>query len=108
MGQVTVNLNGHHYTIGCADGDEGRLRELAGDLDQRMGELVKAVGQVGDARLLVMLGLLLLDELEEAHVGTSGAAGAQTVAPAGDEATASAIEKLAVRVESLAEKLEAS
>ena len=50
MGQVTVNLNGHHYTIGCADGDEGRLRVLAEDLDKRMTSLVGAVGQVGDAR----------------------------------------------------------
>ncbi len=101
MGQVTVNLNGHHYTIGCADGDEGRLRVLAEDLDKRMTSLVGAVGQVGDARLLVMLSLLLLDELEEARGGGA--------APAGDEeAAAAAIESLAARVESLAERLEAT
>jgi len=100
MGQVTVNLNGHHYTIGCADGDEGRLRILAEDLDKRMSALVGAVGQVGDARLLVMLSLLLLDEMEEARGGSAPAI--QT-----DDAAA-AIESLAARMESLAERLEAT
>ena len=101
MGQVTVNLNGHHYTIGCADGDEGRLRILAEDLDKRMTSLVGAVGQVGDARLLVMLSLLLLDEMEEAR-------GSSAPAPQADDTAAAAIESLAARMESLAERLEAS
>jgi cell division protein ZapA len=101
MGQVTVKLNGHHYTIGCADGDEGRLRVLAKELDQRMESLVGAVGQVGDARLLVMLSLLLLDELEEARGNTAAVSGS-------DEAAAAVIERLAARMESLAEKLEAT
>lgn len=101
MGQVTVNLNGHHYTIGCADGDEGRLRVLAKELDKRMDSLVGAVGQVGDARLLVMLSLLLLDELEEAQGSVPAVSG-------DDTAAAVAIERLAARMESLAEKLEAS
>ncbi len=100
MGQVTIILNGHHYTIGCADGDEGRLRDLAAELDGRMKTLVDAVGQVGDARLLVMLSLLLLDEVEE----TRGAA----VPDLDEDRTASAIEGLAARVESLAAKLEAT
>lgn len=101
MGQVTVNLNGHHYTIGCADGDEGRLRILAKDLDKRMEALVGAVGQVGDARLLVMLSLLLLDELEEAQSRVPSASD-------GNDAAAKIIERLAARMESLAERLEAS
>jgi len=101
MGQVTVNLNGHHYTIGCADGDEGRLRILAEDLDKRMASLVGAVGQVGDARLLVMLSLLLLDEMEEARGGSAPATRT-------DDIAAAAIESLAARMESLAERLEAS
>ena len=101
MGQVTVNLNGHHYTIGCADGDEGRLRVLAKELDKRMESLVGAVGQVGDARLLVMLSLLLLDALQEARSNVPAA-------PGGDDAAAAIVERLAARMESLAERLEAS
>lgn len=101
MGQVVVNLNGHHYTIGCADGDEGRLQLLSEEMDKRMSSLVTAVGQVGDARLLVMLCLLLLDEMDEGRDGKP--------APSRDDAAAAAaIESLAARMESLAEKLEAT
>ena len=101
MGQVVVTLNGHNYTIGCADGDEGRLQILSEDMDKRMSSLVAAVGQVGDARLLVMLCLLLLDEMEEGRGGAP--------APVHDDAAAvAAVESLAARMESLAEKLEAT
>jgi cell division protein ZapA len=101
MGQVVVTLNGHHYTIGCADGDEGRLQLLSEEIDKRMSSLVTAVGQVGDARLLVMLCLLLLDEMDEGRDGKP--------APSRDDpAAVAAIESLAMRMESLAEKLEAT
>ena len=47
MGQLTINVNGHHYTIGCADGEEGRLQVLAEELGRRMDALVAEVGQIG-------------------------------------------------------------
>ncbi len=102
MGQLTITVNGHHYTIGCGDGEEDRLRILADELSRRMDALVSEVGQVGDARLLVMLNLLLLDEIEE----LSGA-----MAPAGsgvgdDDRAAAVLESLAARIETLAERLE--
>jgi cell division protein ZapA len=98
VGQLTINVNGHHYTIGCADGEEVRLEALAQDLSRRMDALVGEVGQVGDARLLVMLNLLVLDEMEEMQ----GA-----MAPGeGEERAAAALESLALRVETLAERLE--
>ena len=48
MAQVTVEINGKPYTVGCEDGQEGHLRALA-------------------ARLMLMGALLLSDELEEAR-----------------------------------------
>lgn len=98
MGQLTIRVNGHHYTIGCADGEEARLTGLANDLGQRMDALVGEVGQVGDARLLVMLNLLLLDEMEEMQ----GA-----MAPdEGEDRAAAVLNSLALRVETLAARLE--
>ncbi len=102
MAQVTININGRHYAIGCADGEEDRLRGLASDLDGRMAELVSEVSQVGDARLLVMLGLLLLDELDEAKRQTQQSAAAVT------DKAATAVDKLAARIEKLADALEVS
>jgi cell division protein ZapA len=102
VGQLTIVVNGHHYTIGCADGEEERLRVLAEALGQRMDGLVAEVGQIGDARLLVMLNLLMLDEMEELR----GA-----MAPGGEEdgtedRAAAILESLAERVEKLAARLE--
>ncbi len=62
MSKVTVTLNGREFTIGCEDGQEAYLRELAGQLDQRVGGIVEQVGQIGDVRLLLMAALMLIDE----------------------------------------------
>lgn len=66
MGQITVTVNGRPYEIACDDGQENHVRGLAGYLDERIAHLVGEIGQVGDARLLVMASLLISDELVEA------------------------------------------
>ena len=65
MAQVDVAINGKSYRIACDDGQEDHLLQLAAFVDQRIQELVASVGQVGDARLLVMASLLISDELSE-------------------------------------------
>ena len=66
MAQVTVTVNGRPYQIGCEDGEEEHLKELAQFVDGHMKNLVQEVGQVGEARLLLMTAMLVADEL--AHV----------------------------------------
>lgn len=102
MGQLTIVVNGHHYTIGCADGEEERLRVLAEELGRRMDVLVAEVGQIGDARLLVMLNLLMLDEMEELRGAMAPGVGAENV----EDRAAAVLESLADRVETLAARLE--
>ena len=67
MAQVTVIINNRRYDIACDDGEEAHLTDLAQYLDKRVNELTRAVGQIGDARLLVMASLLVADELSEAN-----------------------------------------
>ena len=67
MAQVDVLINGKSYNVACDDGQEDHLLQLAGYVDQRVQELVNSVGQVGDARLLVMASLLISDELSETY-----------------------------------------
>lgn len=102
MGQLTITVNGHHYTIGCGDGEEDRLRSLAEDLSRRMAALVAEVGQVGDARLLVMLNLLLLDEMEELR----GAMAPEGANGTSEDRAAAVLDSLATRIEALAARLE--
>lgn len=100
MGQVTIDINGRSYGIACDDGEEPHIASLGNDLAERVKQLSDAVGQVGDARLLVMAGLLLTDELVQAKAASGGAVSAE----ASDGVRQ--IEDLAVRIESLAKQAE--
>jgi cell division protein ZapA len=66
MGQVSVTINSRLYDIACDDGQEEHVAGLASYVDDRVAELAKSIGQIGDARLLVMASLLIADELVEA------------------------------------------
>ena len=65
MAQVTVEINGKPYTVGCEDGQESHLRALAAVFDRQVSVVAKEVGALGDTRLMLMGALLLADELEE-------------------------------------------
>jgi len=67
MAQVTVSINSRTYQISCDDGQESHLKNLGGYINDRVEELVASVGQIGDARLLVMASLLVADELSDAY-----------------------------------------
>jgi cell division protein ZapA len=68
MPLVNVMVNSRAYTIACDEGEEQHLRELAGEVDHKVAELLGSVGQVGDQRLILMSALLLADELHVARV----------------------------------------
>lgn len=114
MSQISITINGRDYSIVCDDGQEEHLTRLAEYLDTRVGELVDSVGQIGDARLLLMVGLLIADELSDAYAevaalkGEAGAA-AQNARPGGAELAtemASMLEAASRRIEAIAERLE--
>ena len=65
MAQVSIRINGRSYDVNCENGQEQHVQRLANALANTVQDLVKQVGQVGDARLLVMAGLVLADEMAE-------------------------------------------
>ncbi len=67
MSKVSVMLNGREFTIGCEDGQEAYLKELAQTLDRRVSTIASQVGQIGDLRLLLMAALMLVDEQKDAE-----------------------------------------
>ena len=67
MSKVSVTLNGRAFTIGCEEGQEAYLRELAGYLDGKVHAMSDQVGQIGDLRLLLMASLIVVDELKESE-----------------------------------------
>ncbi|HUO94059.1 MAG TPA: cell division protein ZapA [Rhizomicrobium sp.] len=66
MPLVNVMVNSRAYTIACDDGEEEHLRDLAKHVDTKVRELLETVGQVGDARLLLMAALLITDDYFDA------------------------------------------
>ena len=101
---VTIRLNGNPYQIGCGAGEEAHVSKLGEEVESIMQSLVASVGQIGEARLLAMVALILADR----------AAGQTTNAPedskmavtaADQDAAAEALEMAAARITTLATRL---
>jgi len=66
MATVNATIAGRQFRLACEDGQEEHLQALASDLDERITELRKKFGEIGDTRLTVMAALMVSDELAEA------------------------------------------
>jgi len=120
MARVSITINDQSYDIACADGEEQHILDLASVVDAKVSDLVGAIGQAGEARLLAMTGLLMADEMVEAQdeiakLRTAAEltptvhepAPAPVSAPSIDEdRLAGVLEAMAIRIESIAEDLE--
>ena len=67
MAQISVEVNGRPYAVGCEDGQEAHLVELAKMFDHQVRQVGQDMGQLGDTRLFLMGALLLADELSDAR-----------------------------------------
>ena len=111
MAQVQVTINGRNYQIACDDGQEAHHVQLGEYIDKRVQELVSAVGQVGDSRLLVMTSLLIADELAETYAElkrSNAAADSAVSANEIEEKLAGVVDAAAARIESVTRELSGS
>jgi len=108
MPLVNVMVNNRAYTIACDEGEEEHLKELAAHVDAKTREVLSSVGQVGDARAILMAALLIADEYHEAvrKLPAAGGDDEQAVqADATEGAAADALESAAKRIEDIAARL---
>jgi cell division protein ZapA len=103
MASVEVEIAARKYSVACRDGEEEHLRSVAAIVDSKAQDAAAALGSLSEARQLLFASLLLADELKEHRSGRPPAPPAEL-----DPAIAEALERLAGRVESLAERLERS
>jgi cell division protein ZapA len=112
MPLVNVMVNGRAYTIACDEGEEEHLRQLADVVDAKAREVLSSVGQVGDARLLLMAALLIADEHHGGQEDAAGHAAAQAElegrAEAAETRAVAALEQVANRLEQIAAGLAAA
>lgn len=64
MAQVTLRINGYSYLVGCEDGQESHLEAMGAALQGRI-DRARALGQQGEARMLLLAALLLADDLHD-------------------------------------------
>jgi cell division protein ZapA len=110
MAQVSLTVNGRPYAVTCDDGQEARIRRLGEYVDAKVAEFVHSIGQVGEARLLLLAALVIADELADANEGLRQERNGvhDAAASAAVDAAANGIHGLAQRVEAIAARLETS
>ena len=65
MAQVTVSIDGKAYRMACEEGQEQHLIDLASRFDRYVGPLKGQFGEIGDLRITVMAGIMVMDEMTE-------------------------------------------
>lgn len=105
MAQVTVTINSREYPIACESGQEARIMQLAGVLEEKARLLKDISGQISENMLLAMIGILVADDLLEARKNNT----APVSAAAGEDAarTAAADSELSARLRVVSEKIKA-
>lgn len=108
MSQLTIQVHGRSYVVGCEDGQEGHLKELASLVSEKVAELAPDAGQLGETRLMLLGALVLADDLTQARRRSAKAEAevarlSEEVAKAEARAVA-VLEAVAAKVESMAAK----
>jgi cell division protein ZapA len=116
MAQVNVVIDGKSYRMACDEGQEAHLEGLASKFDRYVSHLKEGFGEIGDQRLTVMAGIMVVDELDELQKRVKGIESeleilrktrdeALTKADKNDSALVGALSEMASRLERIAGKL---
>jgi cell division protein ZapA len=107
MGMLDIQINGRRHQVQCGDGEEPRLRRLAAYIDGCAGKLAQQHGQLSDAKVLLLTSLLVADELSDAYEEIKRLkAQLSDQGKRAEKEAAQALDRVATRLEQLAETLE--
>ncbi|MAH89504.1 MAG: hypothetical protein CMJ06_05675 [Pelagibacterales bacterium] len=67
MAEVDITINKRSYRISCKDGEEERIKSLAILINNQVQKLSEKIGQLGEARMILLASLVLLDKSDEAE-----------------------------------------
>jgi cell division protein ZapA len=67
MAEVTLTVNDRSFNLACADGDEGRLENLAAYVDERLRSISDSGVVRRESDLMALTAIVLADELFDAQ-----------------------------------------
>jgi cell division protein ZapA len=109
MAEVDIMVNERLYRVTCDDGQEKRLERLASHFDGRVRRIVEELGQIGDARLMLLAALTVCDELLEARNNLAEIGdGAAALDPETIGGATRVLEAAANRIDGLAGRLQSA
>ena len=98
MAEVELSIAGRPYKVACRNGEEDTLRQAGALVDSKSREALAGLGTLSESRQLLFAALLLADQIID---------GREFELPKGpDEDLINRTERLAQRLESLADALE--
>ncbi|MFN3827503.1 MAG: cell division protein ZapA [Micavibrio sp.] len=120
MADVNLGIHGKNYSIACDAGQETRVVELGKYVDARLREIAAAGAASSEAHLLVLTALVLADEIYELRDLVADlrsrspkvvreeveVEGPQRVSEEDELEILAAIEQLASRIDTVAERLQ--
>ncbi len=93
---VEIIVNNQIYKISCEEGQEEHIQNLTKFINNELEKLVSSVGQIGEARLLLMTCLIIADKLKnESSLSNS----------LDHDFLLEALQKITHRVETVADKI---
>ena len=108
MAQLTLEINGKPYTVGCEDGQEAHVRSLAEIIDARVREIAPDAGAMGETRLILLGALMLADEVSSLKGRLAGALSraelAERTLEQSDEKVVAALDAAAQKIEAMASR----
>ena len=96
MANVTLPIGGRPHTIACRDGEEARLQKLGAMIEERWPAALRAAAGVPGERAMLFVALMLADDLDETRQRP----------PEGAAVSEPALQRIADRLEALANALE--
>ncbi len=93
---VEIIVNNQIYKISCEEGQEEHIQNLAQFINNELEKLVSSVGQIGEARLLLMTCLIIADKLKDESSLSNNL---------DHDFLLEALQKITLRVETVADKI---
>ena len=93
---IEISVNNQIYKISCEEGQEEHIKNLAKFINNEVEQLASTVGQIGEARLLLMTCLIIADKLKDSSSMSDSL---------DHDFLLEAIKKITHRVETVADKI---